>query len=334
MDEPSIAKGDALEADVAWGGFQGKAMTSSLFANKVKGKERAAEVKEDKENIVPSQVDEAPVFQFSQTVFFAMDDKSKQSSNASTAPSVTSNDGENKVDELKKTCRYLEDEIDGARQESLREVCNCSEEALTAFQKRIVDLEREKVSWRRMEDMFREEIVTLEALVKERSDDVMRLKEALWTQEEEEQCFEKSLWPLQEEVEQLGNISIVFDDEFKRHMMEKEKEQEGEKERQMLAQAEWDQECQKLHLAIDKLEIEKAALKSEAETTRKDAKDDQDELRMLKAELESHWRLSETATKKIQALETAKTTLEKQCSALQVDVTELNAKIDRMEILQ
>lgn len=514
MDEPSLAKGsDAPEANVAHGDFQGKAMTSTPFANKGKGKERAAEVEEEKENIVPAEVDEAvfhareksprlpaPLhdrsqsFSFGQTVFFSMDDKSKRSSNESTAPSVTSNEGKNvihsndssqssdnknrsralsdtvfqslmkstssvsshasskgrpeadindessadlvvysekvpepdpfsasaktyytpqtnipitpprgapthvrtaskednvlfslqtqlslqqelcgqyetdlsardqlvdllgkkladvekedtkrkgvlrawkkKVAELEKTCRYLEDEVDGARQESFERsmLDTCSEEALTALQKRIVDLEREKASWRRMEDMFREEVATLEVLVKERSDDVMRLKETLWTQEEEEQRFEKSLRPLQEEVEQLGNVSIVFDDEFKKLMMEKEKEQEGEKERYTLAQAEWDQERQELHLAIERLEIEKAALKSEAETARKDAKDDQDELRMLKAELESQWRLSEAATEKIQALETAKTTLEKQCGALQVDVTELNAKVDRMEV--
>ncbi|KAK0433651.1 hypothetical protein EV421DRAFT_2088558 [Armillaria borealis] len=514
MDEPSLAKGsDAPEADVAQGDFQGKVMTSTPFANKGKGKERGAEVEEEKENIVPAEVDEAVFhareksprlpallhdrsqsFSFGQTVFFSMDDKSKRSSNASTVPSVTSNDGKNvilsndssqssndknrsralsdtvfqslmkstssvsshasskgrpeadindessadlvvysekvpepdpfsagaktyytpqtnipitpprgapthvrtaskednilfslqtqlslqqelcgqyetdlrardqlvdilgrkladvekedtkrkgvlrawkkKVAELEKTCRYLEDEVDGARQESFERsmLDTCSEEALTALQKRIVDLEREKASWRRMEDVFREEVATLEALVKERSDDVMRLKETLWTQEEEEQRFEKSLRPLQEEVEQLGNVSIVFDDEFKKHMMEKEKEQEGEKERYTLAQAEWDQERQELHLAIERLEIEKAALKSEAEAARKDAKDDQDELRMLKAELESQWRLSEAATEKIQALETAKTTLENQCGALQVDVTELNAKIDRMEV--
>ncbi|KAK0200898.1 hypothetical protein DFS33DRAFT_1479329 [Desarmillaria ectypa] len=514
MDEPSLAKGsDTHESDVAQGGFQGKAMTSTPFANKGKGKEMAAELEEEKENAASVEVDEAAFhareksphpsaplhdrsqsFSFGQTVFFSMDDKSKRSSNASTAPSVASNDAKNailstdsphssdnksrsralsdavfqslmkstssvsshasskgrpeadindessadlvvysekvpepdpfsagaktyytpqtnipitpprgapshartaskeenvlfslqtqlslqqelcgqyetdlcardelvdilgkklaevekedtkrkgvlrawkkKVAELEKTCRYLEDEVDSARQESFERsmLDTCSEEALTALQKRIVDLEREKASWRRMEDMFREEVATLEALVKERSDDVMRLKEALWTQEEEEQRFEKSLRPLQEEVEQLGNVSIVFDDEFKKHMMEKEKEQEGEKERYTLAQAEWDQERQELHLATERLEIEKAVLKSEAEAARKDAKDDKDELRMLKAELESQWRLSEAATEKIQALETAKTTLEKQCDALQVDVTELNAKIDRMEV--
>ncbi|KAK0216070.1 hypothetical protein IW262DRAFT_1299332 [Armillaria fumosa] len=509
MDEPSLAKGsDAPQPDVAQGDFQGKAMTSTPFANKGKGKERAAEVEEEKENIVPAEANEAVFhareksprlpallhdrsqsFSFGQTVFFSMDDKSKRSSNASTAPSVASNDGKNvilsndslqpsnnkskssvlqslmkstssvsshasskgrpeadindessadlvvysekapepdpfsagaktyytpqtnipitpprgapthvrtaskednvlfalqtqlslqqelcgqyetdlrardqlvdilgkkladvemedtkrkgvlrawkkKVAELEKTCRYLEDEVDGARQESFERsmLDTCSEEALTALQKRIVDMEREKASWRRMEDIFREEVATLEALVKERSDDVMRLKEALWTQEEKEPRFEKSLRPLQEEAEQLGNVNVVFDDEFKQRMMEKEKEHEGEKERYTLAQAGWDQERQELHLAIERLEIEKAALKSEAETAKKDAKDDQDELRMLKAELESQWRLSETATDKIQTLETAKTTLEKQCGALQVDVTELNAKIDRMEV--
>ncbi|KAK0476083.1 hypothetical protein IW261DRAFT_1567357 [Armillaria novae-zelandiae] len=508
MDEPSLAKGsDAPETDVAQGNFGGKAMTSTPFANKGKGKERADEVEEEKENIVPAESNEtvfrareksphlpalhdrSQSFSFGQTVFFSMDDKSKRSSNASTAPSVTSNDGKNailsndslqpsenkskssvlqslmkstssvashtsskcrpeadindessadlvvysekvpepdpfsagaktyytpqtnipitpprgapthvrtaskednvffalqtqlslqqelcgqyetdlrardqlvdilgkkladvemedtkrkgvlrawkkKVAELEKTCRYLEDEVDGARQESFERsmLDTCSEEALTALQKRIVDMEREKASWRRMEDMFREEVATLEVLVKERSDDVMRLKEALWTQEEEEQRFEKSLRPLQEEVEQLGNVNIAFDDEFKKRMMEKEKEHEGEKERYTLEHAEWNQERQELHLAIERLEIEKAVLKSEAETARKDAKDDQGELRMLKAELESQWRLSEAATDKIQALETAKTTLEKQCSALQVDVTELNAKIDRMEV--
>ncbi|KAK0497653.1 hypothetical protein EDD18DRAFT_1351422 [Armillaria luteobubalina] len=508
MDEPSLAKGsDAPEADVAQGEFQGKAMTSTPFANKGKGKERAAEVEEEKENIVPAEADEAvfhareksprlpsPLhdrsqsFSFGQTVFFSMDDKSKRSSNASTAPSVTSNDGKNvvlsndslqpsnnkskssvlqslmksassvpsyasskgrpeadindesadlvvysekapepdpfsagaktyytpqtnipitpphgasthvrtasrednvlfalqtqlslqqelcgqyetdlrardqlvdilgkkladvemedtkrkgvlrawkkKVAELEKTCRYLEDEVDGARQESFERsmLDTCSGEALTALQKRIVDMEREKASWRRMEDMFREEVATLEALVKERSDDVLRLKEALWTQEEEERRFEKSPRPLQEEAEQSGNVNNVFDDEFEKRMMEKEKELEGEKERYMLTQAGWDQERQELYLAIERLEIEKAALKSEAEAAKKDAKDDQDELRMLKAELESQWRLSEAATDKIQALERAKTTLEKQCGALQVDVTELNAKIDRMEV--
>ncbi|KAG7447351.1 uncharacterized protein BT62DRAFT_948399 [Guyanagaster necrorhizus] len=514
MDEPSLAKeSDTPASDVAKGGFQGKAMTSTPFANKGKGKERAAEVEEEKENAAPVEVDEAVFhgteksprlpapfhdrsqsFSFGQTVFFSMDDKSKRSSNASTAPSVVSDDVKNailandsphssnnksrsralsdtvfqslmkstssvsshvssknrpeadindessadlvvysekvpepdpfsagaktyytpqtnipitpprgapshvrtaskednvifslqtqlslqqelcgqyetdlcardelvdilgkklaevekedtkrkgvlrawkkKVAELEKTCRYLEDEVDSARQESFERsmLDTCSEEALTALQKRIVDLEREKASWRRMEDMFREEVATLETLVKERSDDVMRLKEALWTQEEEEKRFEKSLRPLQEEVEQLGNVSIVFDDEFKKHMMEKEKEQEGEKEQCTLAQAGWDQERQELHLAIEGLEIEKAVLKSEAEASRKDAKDDQDELCMLKSELESQWCLSEAATEKIQTLETAKVTLERQCGALQVDISELNAKIDRMEV--
>ncbi|KAF8903060.1 hypothetical protein CPB85DRAFT_1320703, partial [Mucidula mucida] len=237
-----------------------------------------------------------------------------------------------KVIELEQTCRYLEDQVESSRQESMDRSAldEASGFALAAMQEQIATLHRERSSWQRKEEMFRDQVDKLESVLHEKAEEVGQLKEALWKRDESERELQRGIQAAQEQMDQLSNMSIglIDEEELRKAVQEKE---EG-KERFEEAQALWEQERGELELRIERYEIEKASMKTEVEAAKKEVKDDQDELRMLKSELEAQWRHSEKMSEKIETLESAKLALEQQRGELQQDIAELHKKIDHMEV--
>ncbi|KAJ7236719.1 hypothetical protein B0H12DRAFT_1222413 [Mycena haematopus] len=86
-----------------------------------------------------------------------------------------------KVAELEKTCRYLEDEVEGSRQETMeRSVMDeASSEALRMLHRRIAGLERERDAWKRTEVVLREELRRLETLAGEKRSEAAKLRDSL-----------------------------------------------------------------------------------------------------------------------------------------------------------
>jgi hypothetical protein len=107
-----------------------------------------------------------------------------------------------KVQELEKTCRYLEEEVEGSRHESMeRSVMDeASGEALRMLHRQIAVLEKEKKEWGRKEEILREEVETLESLVKARSEDIMDLKEKLWNRDESQQKLQAGIREAKEQM--------------------------------------------------------------------------------------------------------------------------------------
>ncbi|KAF9219309.1 hypothetical protein BS17DRAFT_789471 [Gyrodon lividus] len=86
-----------------------------------------------------------------------------------------------KTAELEKVCRHLEEEVDNSRQESMERsiMDEASGEALRQLHRQISQLEREKSDVSAKEETIRTERDTLARSVKEKDDELSRLKEAL-----------------------------------------------------------------------------------------------------------------------------------------------------------
>ncbi|KAJ7146055.1 hypothetical protein C8R44DRAFT_690289 [Mycena epipterygia] len=240
-----------------------------------------------------------------------------------------------KVMELERACRYLEEEVEGSRQESMERsiMDEASSEALRMLHRQIAGLEREKESWKRMEDMLREEVGTLEAMLREKSDDVMKLKETLWSRDESERELKQGIKEAKEQMEMMGNISVglIDEDELKKITMVKEQKNELERERHKEAEFGWEAEKEELLAAIAHTKLENAGLVAELDNFKQQLKDNDEELGMIKSELEAQWDHTEKGVEKLEASEAAKHTTEMERDALKAEVAELEEKIVNME---
>ncbi|KAJ7901458.1 hypothetical protein B0H13DRAFT_2336036 [Mycena leptocephala] len=109
-----------------------------------------------------------------------------------------------KVAELEMACRYLEEGMEESRQESMRRsiIDEASSEALEMLHRRIAGLERENESSKMREEMLREEVGTLEALLRKKSDK-MTLKDTLWSRDKTECELQAGI---QGEIEEMGKL--------------------------------------------------------------------------------------------------------------------------------
>ena len=241
-----------------------------------------------------------------------------------------------KVAELEKTCRYLEEEVDGSRQESLeRSVMDeASGEALRMLHRQIAGLEREKGEWGRKEGILREEMGTLEGLVKERSEDVMKLKETLWKRDESERELKEGIREAKEQMEQMGNLSFagVDEDDLRKMVIESEQKGEEEKERHRVTEIRWEEERAELTMKVEDMKMEKEALEGELQDVKLKLSNRDEEFGMLKLELEAQWEHTEKATEKIETLKGGRGELEQERDALKGDVEELQERMGNLEI--
>ncbi|KAF7326631.1 hypothetical protein MVEN_02599900 [Mycena venus] len=244
-----------------------------------------------------------------------------------------------KVVELERACRYLEEEVEGSRQESMERsiMDEASSEALRMLHRQIAGLEREKESWKRREEMLREEVGTLEALLREKSDDVTKLQETLWSRDESERELKAGIQEAKREMEMMGNLSIGLIDEnelkneLKNMTMAKDQRNEEERERHREAELEWEDEKEELLAAVENAKLENAGLVAELDNYKQQLKEHDDELAMLKSELEAQWDHSEKGADKLEAVEAAKRTAEEERDTLQAKVNELEDKMMEMD---
>ncbi|KAJ3993211.1 hypothetical protein F5050DRAFT_1578105 [Lentinula boryana] len=212
-----------------------------------------------------------------------------------------------KVAELERTCRFLEEEVEGSRQESMdRSIMDeASGEALRMLHRQIAGLEREKGDMVRREEALRDEVQALETIVQDRSEEILNLKETVWSRDESQRELQQGLQEAQEQIEQMGNISMVT--------MDLSSE---ERERHRLAEIEWEKRRTEMIMTTEKAKAETVALEGENEKLRQQLKTTEDELTILKNELEAQWGHSEKASERIEALAKEKDESEKENRAL------------------
>lgn len=237
-----------------------------------------------------------------------------------------------KVAELEKTCRYLEEEVEGSRHESMeRSVMDeASSEALRMLHRQIASLEREKAEWNRKEEILREEVGTLEQIVKERSDEVMELKESLWSRDESERELKEGIRNAKEQIEMMGNVSVgmVDEDELKKLIEEREMKNGANR----AAEVEWEQQRDELKMGLENVQAEKAVFQEEVESLKQQLRNQEEEYGVLKAELEAQWQHTENASEKTEALENERRELEKERETLKAHVEEFEQRINSMEL--
>ncbi|KAJ3773122.1 hypothetical protein FB446DRAFT_642254 [Lentinula raphanica] len=267
-----------------------------------------------------------------------------------------------KVAELERTCRFLEDEVEGSRQESMdRSVMDeASGEALRMLHRQIASLEREKGDISRREEALRDEVQALENIVQERSQEILDLKETVWSRDESQRELQQGLREAQEQIEQMGNISMVtMDLSSVAADLKNDDEKEEERERHRLAEAEWEKQRSEMIMKTEQAKAETVALEGENEKLRQQLKTTEDELTIMKNELEAQWGHSEKATEKIEALEkerdewqkaqllstegveelkerlgtaeSQKANLEQECKSLMTTIEQLEERIGHME---
>jgi chromosome segregation ATPase len=230
-----------------------------------------------------------------------------------------------KVADLERTCRHLEEEVDMSRHESMeRSVMDeASGEALRMLHTQIAGLEREKKEAEKREESLREEVGTLEILVKEKTDDVQRLNETLWTRDESEEVLKSDIRDAQEQIDQ---ISFVGED-VKSLLAQAEQANEEEKERHRLVEAGWDMARAELTLQLEELQREKGDLQERLNEFPATLQSRDSLLGVLKEELEAQWKHTEVANEKAGQLEKDKTVLQGERDSLQVAVKTLEDRI-------
>ncbi|KAG6911060.1 hypothetical protein DXG01_004575 [Tephrocybe rancida] len=240
-----------------------------------------------------------------------------------------------KVQELERTCRYLEDEVEGSRQNSMERsiMDEASGEALRMLHRQISVLEREKSEWTRKEEILREEVETLEGLVKDRSEDVQHLKESLWTRDESDRELQAGIREAKEQMEQMGNVScgLIDEEELKKIMIENQMKNEEERERHRTAEFGWDEERASIVGKMQHLEAEKSNLEADLENTKLRLASRDEEYTVLKAELDAQWEHTEKASEKVKAIEEKCAGLEEERDALHRDIDELNQRIATLD---
>ncbi|KXN85921.1 hypothetical protein AN958_10682 [Leucoagaricus sp. SymC.cos] len=214
-----------------------------------------------------------------------------------------------KVQDLERAVRLLEEEVDGSRQESMeRSVMDeASGEALRMLHQQIASFEMEKKEWVGKEKTMKSEVERLEVLVKERSQDVLNLKEMLWTKDESESELDKGLREAKEQIDMLGNASLVgIDEEELRRLAEREQEVNEERQAYRVAEMNWNQEREELMMKLESMQVEKANVQDELETLKQQFENKEDEFEVMKNELEAQWGHTENASDKIRELTQAK----------------------------
>ncbi|KDR78350.1 hypothetical protein GALMADRAFT_1315287, partial [Galerina marginata CBS 339.88] len=241
-----------------------------------------------------------------------------------------------KVQEMEKACRQLEEAVEDSRQESMeRSVMDeASGEALRMLHRQIASLERDRTDWMNREKQLREEVETLEGLVRERSEDIMNLKESLWTRDESERELKEGIREAKEQIEMMGNVSIgMFDEEeLKRLLMEKDQKTVEETQRFRTVEFALRQELEELKMKYEGLEVQKAGWEEQLEELRQQLKSRSDEHATLKTELEAQWEHTEKATDKILSLEREKAEAVADRDAVKTDLEELELKTSNMEM--
>jgi hypothetical protein len=210
-----------------------------------------------------------------------------------------------KVQELERLCRNLEEEVDRSREESLeRSVMDeASGEALRQLHGQIAGLEREKG------ELVRSSLIIMDpsGRAKEMEDEVAKLREELRQRDEIERELQEDLRTAQEQIELLNTVGAI-DDESRIVGIAAASE---EQERHRRAEQGW--------------EKERKALRRGAEEATEALAKKEEELAILREELEAQWKNTERTGETM-------TQLKEERNVLQSEVVALEAKIESMEL--
>ncbi|KAG5353057.1 hypothetical protein C0989_010864 [Termitomyces sp. Mn162] len=236
-----------------------------------------------------------------------------------------------KVQELERACRYLEEEVEGSRQNSMERsiMDEASGEALRMLHRQISLLEQEKAEWVKKEEILKEEIGTLEGVLKERDTDVEKLQDSLRTREESDWESKASIPETEEQIEQMGNVSLapIDEDELERLMVEAHLKGEEEKERGHIAESKWEEDKTTIVGKLEDLEAVKLNLEADLNNMKVRQEAREQEYHVLKAELDAQWEHTEKMSEKMTALEKKAASLEEERNALNHDIKEFKHKM-------
>jgi hypothetical protein len=210
-----------------------------------------------------------------------------------------------KVQELERLCRNLEEEVDRSREESMERsiMDEASGEALRQLHGQIAGLEREKG------ELVRSSLIIVDpsTRVKEMEVEVAQLREELHQQEEVERELQEDLRTAQEQIELLNTVGAMDD----------------ESRIVGIAAASEEQECHRR--AQEEWEEERKVFRQEAEDVAKILAKKEQEMAVLRDELEAQWKNTERAGESMAQLKEER-------NVLQSEVVALEAKIESMEL--
>ncbi len=210
-----------------------------------------------------------------------------------------------KVQELERLCRNLEEEVDRSREESLeRSVMDeASGEALMQLHGQIAGLEREKG------ELVRNSLIILDpsARAKEMETEVAKLRVELRQRDEVERELQEDLRTAQEQIELLNTVGAMDDESRIVGITAASDEQERHRQ----AEQEWEEE--------------RMALRYEAEEATEALAKKEEEMTVLREELEAQWKNTERTGESMAQLKEER-------NVLQSEVVALEAKIESMEL--
>jgi hypothetical protein len=210
-----------------------------------------------------------------------------------------------KVQELERLCRNLEEEVDRSREESMeRSVMDeASGEALRQLHSHIAGLEREKG------ELVRTSMILVDpsTKAKEMEEEVARLREELRQRDEIAQELQEDLRTAQEQIELLNTVGAMDDESRIAGITAASEEQERHRQ----AEEDW--------------EKERKELRQEAEAVTKALAKKEEEVVVLREELEAQWKNTERAGESMAQLKEER-------NVLQSEVVALEAKIESMEL--
>ncbi|KAJ7702408.1 hypothetical protein B0H17DRAFT_1327334 [Mycena rosella] len=208
-----------------------------------------------------------------------------------------------RVSELERTCRFLEDEVEGSRQDSMeRSVMDeASSEALQMLHRQISGLEREREGLRRTEAVLREEVGRLERLAGESRSEAASLRESLSSRSESEK-----------EGKQKGD--------------EQAAEVEEEKRRHAELEMAWQAEKEDMIFAMDNIKLNNIGLVADLDDFKHQLRARDDEIAALKAEVSGANSRAERASGLLAVAEAGKCALAMERDSLKLQVVKLQEK--------
>ncbi|KAI0092273.1 hypothetical protein BDY19DRAFT_990995 [Irpex rosettiformis] len=203
--------------------------------------------------------------------------------------------GRKRVAELERCVNLLEDDVERSREETMDRIVmdSASSEALRVLQQRIEELEREKNEREGNEEKLRHEMAT-------RTRELERVKEELG------------------QMDLRSRQPHSGDDSRDRTVTARSPESsDDEAERQSVVESLWDQERSELLSSNDALRDGQTQLRSQLSACRQEVAQKNEELSILKAELEAQWKHAEKHTEDMAKLKQEKTRLTNEIESLQ-----------------
>ena len=204
-----------------------------------------------------------------------------------------------KVQELEKSVRYLEEELEDSRQESMeRSVMDeASGEALRTLHRQIAGLEREKAEWMK-----------------------------------EERSLNDMLQKKDENEREWRDRGFADEEALRRQAVEAEQQKATDLEKRRAAETHWQLEEPELSIKLESTRSDKGSMSEDLDTLRDQMKARDEEYSMLRAELEAQWQHTEKASEKLDALEMERAQSETEKETLRRELTALEEKVGSLEV--